>query len=102
MSSRLCLNVRGFIREQNSQGMISSPPISPVTGPGASRAYVSFGDVGTTASHSDGMFGSHDPSAKMLTEVELRELRSMRAYTPAHAHVRHNSRGHHHDMLHIK
>ena len=105
MSSRICLHVRGFIREQSSQGMFSSPPISPVSG--ASRnAYWSFGEVGQTMSqgkvHTHSHAGAHVivSENQPLSEIELRELRTMRVEERKHSRA--FSHGHYPMVLDIK
>ena len=70
MGSRLCLNVREYIRSGTS--MLSSPVSGPRTGPGMT----SVGGGGGGGGAGSLVVHNYSPG---LNEVELRELRVMRA-----------------------
>ena len=78
MGSRLCLNVREYIREESSMHMLSSP-ISPRTGPGAGLSH--GGTMGGPGGGVGSLVSPHGGGG--LNEVELRELRVMRAPSQA-------------------
>ena len=73
MGSRLCLNVREYIRNGQTAGILSSP-VSPHSGGG----FVSVGGGGVSA------LVQSAPGLGGLNEVELRELRVMRASSQRH------------------
>ncbi|KAI0746692.1 hypothetical protein C8Q80DRAFT_1104999 [Daedaleopsis nitida] len=84
MSSRLCLNVRGYIRDESVSDALPGPA-SAVYSPRAGNtqnAFVSFpGEDRDDATRSNPV-SKVVQSGDALGEIEMRELRSMRASSP--------------------
>ncbi|KAI0330659.1 hypothetical protein GY45DRAFT_1250355 [Cubamyces sp. BRFM 1775] len=100
MSNRLCLNVRGYIRAEHASLLTSLPPRPPGAGAGSRAGYEgdydddydagycyesteerSWGGAGERGVGEGTVSVVHDG---VLSELEMRELRAMRAKSPKH------------------
>ena len=92
LSSRLCLNVKAYVREEQTS-TLSTPfaVLAPVSAsaPGAARSHTHFNVVsftGPPVARGGGGFVRTD-GGRGLSDVELHELRAMRAPSRTH-HLR--------------
>ncbi|KAI0674216.1 hypothetical protein C8Q78DRAFT_966238 [Trametes maxima] len=89
LSNRLCLNVRGYIRAEHASTLASGPPARrthPRPGHGHSHGHGSGAEAEAEAEGGERSWGATVSVVHggVLSELEMRELRAMRAQSPKH------------------